>query len=355
MSFRETSNCFPDFLISPFSHFLAYIAGLPLQGKPTRRPRFPAQGAPAGRRLQEDIAVFRFRIALFAAVFGIGPYAFAAGPQSVLPPGTTAKGWKQLGATKTFNSRTIFDLVDGEGEAILAYAFQGCAHGEYGPSKAAQPALTIDVYDMTDALNAYGLYSSSDKNSGKSVAMGSEGVRIGESGLNFWKGRYLVRTTLIGRGAAFPSNQTAQLAFAKAAAARITGAGGPPALLKALPAGRQPRSERYTRANVAGHSFLNNAVSAKYPSLGFGAELFISDCRTPAAAKASLGAYRAYEKSGTGLAAVKAIGDEAFSVLDRFAKNVVAARKGKYVVGVSRAKDAKAATALVKKAVAGLK
>lgn len=275
----------------------------------------------------------------------------AAGPQGILPAGSTVKGWKQIGGTKVFNSKTIFDLVDGEGDAILAYSFSGCAHGEYGPAKSAQPALTIDVYDMGDALNAYGLFSSSDRNSGKATSLGSEGVKIGQSGLNFWKGRYLVRTTLIGRGAAFPSNQTAQTAFAKSAAAKISGPSGPPALLKALPGGRQARSERYTRKNASGQSFLNNAVSAKYPSQGFGAELYISDCGSPAAAKTSLEKYRDYEKSGKGLVPVRGIGDAAFSVTDRFAKNVVAARKGKYVVWILRAKDTKGATALVKQAI----
>jgi hypothetical protein len=281
--------------------------------------------------------------------------SLAAGPQTVLPSGTTVKGWKQMGGVKVFNNKTIFDLVDGEGDAILAYSFRGCAHGEYGPAKSAQPAITIDVYDMGDPLNAYGLFSSSDRSSGKATALGSEGVKIGQSGLNFWKGRYLVRTTLIGRGAAFPSNQTAQTAYAKATAAKITGPGGPPALLKALPGGRQPHSERYTRKNVSGQAFLNNAVGARYPSQGFGAELYISDCGSPAAAKASFDAYRSYEKAGKGLVPVKGIGDAAFSVSDRFAKNVVVARKGKYVVWILRAKDVKGATMLVKKAVAGLR
>jgi hypothetical protein len=281
--------------------------------------------------------------------------AQAAGPQSVLPPGSAVKGWKQIGSAKLFNSRTIFDLVDGEGDAILAYAFAGCAHGEYAPAKSAQPALTIDVYDMTDPLNAYGMFSSNDRISGKGEALGAEAVRIGKTGLNFWKSRYVVRTTLIGRGAAFSANQAALTAFAKAAAGRISGAGGPPALLKALPGGRQPRSERYVRKNAAGHAFLNNAVSARYPAMGFGAELFVSQCASPAAAKSALEAFRSFEKSGTGLAPVKGLGDAAFSVRDRFASNVVVARKGKYLVWIMRAKDVNGAKGLVKRAVAGLR
>ena len=96
-------------------------------------------------------------------------------------------------------------------------------------------------------------------------------------------------------------------------------------------------------------------MSARYPSQGFGAELYISDCGSPAGAKSSFDAYRAYEKSGTGLAPIKGVGDAAFSVKDRFAKTVVVARKGKYLVWILRAKDAKGATALVKQAVGNIR
>jgi len=275
----------------------------------------------------------------------------AASPKAALPPGTAFRGWKQTGAAKLYNSRNLFDLIDGEAQSVMAYAFVACAHAEYAPANQTKPVLSVDVYDMTDALNAFGLFGS-DRQSGKPIQVGAEGVKIGSSGVNFWKGRYVVRTAIFQVN---PTSQAAQMAYARATAARIAGTSSPPAIVSALPPGRQPRSEKYVRSNVAGQSYLGNAVTARYPSVGQGAELFI--CRFPdaAAAKSALERYRAFERSGTGLAPLTGIGSGGFSVVDRYAKNVVVAHKGTYLVGVLRARDAGPAKALVKQAISRLR
>src|ERR1700737_4384864 len=79
--------------------------------------------------------------------------AHAAGPQSVLPPASTVKGWHPIGAPKTYNSNTLFNLIDGEAQAVMDYAFVAEAHGEYAPAGQSRPVLTMDVFDMTDPLN----------------------------------------------------------------------------------------------------------------------------------------------------------------------------------------------------------
>lgn len=279
--------------------------------------------------------------------------AGAAGPQSVLPPASAVKGWHPTGAPKLYNSNTLFNLIDGEAQAVMDYVFVAEAHGEYAPAGQSRPVLTMDVFDMSNPLNAFGLFSSSDQMSGRPVVIGTGGVRIGPSSLNFWKARYVVRTTIVQVN---PATKAALEKFARAAAARITGASAPPAAIQALPPGRQPRSERYVRANVAGHAFLKNAVAARYPRLGQGAELFIAQYSTPAAAKAALDSYRSYEKgNGTGLTPLNGIGNAGFKAVDRYAKNVVAAAKGRDLVGIHHARDAAAAQNLVKQAVSRIR
>lgn len=274
-----------------------------------------------------------------------------ADPRTVLPAASAVKGWKQIGATRVYSTNNLFDLVDGEAEAIKAYSFASCAHAEYAPAASSKPALTMDVYDMTDPLDAFGLFGS-DRRSGKPIAIGAEGISIPPSGLNFWKGRYVVRTAIVQIN---PATQAAQLAFAKAAAAKITGGGGRPATVSALPPGYQPRSENYVRSNVAGQRFISNAVVASYPQYGQGCQLFIAQYPNLAAAANALNQYRAYERSGTGLKPIAGLGQAAFSVVDRYAKNVVVAQKGKYLIGVHHARDAAAAQNLVRQALAKVK
>ncbi len=291
------------------------------------------------------------RFAIAGIAISLGSASFGQGPKSILPGPTAVKGWTQIGTTKLFDPNNLFDLIDGEAESIKQYSFVACAHAEYGPVGQKVPSLTIDVFDMTDPLNSFGLFSS-DRSSGTPNKIGVEGVNIPPSGINFWKGRYVVRTTIV---KVSPAAQAAQLEFAKAVVAKIPGGGQAPALVQALPDGRQPRSEKYVRANVVGQAFLKNAITARYPSAGQGAELFIAEYPSAAGAKAALASYRGFEKAGTGLAVVKGVGEDAFSVVDKYAKNVVVAVKGKYCVGIVRAKDTAGATVLVEAAVAKLK
>ncbi len=272
--------------------------------------------------------------------------------KSILPPPSAAKGWKMVGSPRIYTARNLFDLIDGEAEAILAYDFVQCAHGEYAPDGQSKPSLTVDVFQMRDDLNAFGVFGS-DRQSGKVVPVGTEGVRISSSGLNFWRGPFVVRCTIV---KVDPAHQAALTALASATEKRITAPKTLPAQVMALPKGRQPRSEKFVRSGVAGQSYLTNAVTARYPQAGFGAEVFIATYANPAAAKAAFGKYRTYEqKNGTGLAAMAGAGDAAFTVLDRYAKNVAVAQKGRYVVGVVRAKEKEAAVKLLREAVAGLR
>src|SRR5689334_7376563 len=73
-----------------------------------------------------------------------------ADAKAILPPASAVKGWKQLGPPRVYNSSNLFDLIDGEAQAILTYNFVSCAHAEYAPANSSRPVLTIDVYDMTD-------------------------------------------------------------------------------------------------------------------------------------------------------------------------------------------------------------
>ena len=280
-----------------------------------------------------------------------GP-ALAVSAREVLPPASAVKGWKAVGQSRVYTASNLFDLINGEAESILAFQFVACAHGEYAPAGQTKPVLTIDVYQMKDPLNAFGVFGS-DRQSGKPIAIGAEGVNIAPSGINFWKGPYVVRTAIVQVN---PANQAAQQAFARAAAGRIPGDTKLPGAVLALPAGRQPRSEKYVAQNVAGQSFITNAVTARYPAAGLGAELFIAQYPGAAQAKAALAKYRQYEtKNGTGLAPAPGLGDSAFKVADRYAKNVVVAQKGKHLVGMVRAREAAGALRLVRQALGGLR
>ncbi len=291
---------------------------------------------------------------LLVTVIVVVPSANAETVKTVLPPASVVKGWKLFNGIRVYNRSNIYNLIDGEADAVLSYDFVSCAHAEYGPAKASRPVITMDVYDMTNPLNAYGMFGS-DRMSGPPVKIGAEGVRIGQTGLNFWKGNYVVRGTIVAMGTVTPQNKVELFKLVRAAAARISGSLEIPPLIHALPPGYRARSQQYVRANVAGHSFLKNAVTAMYPSLGFGATLFICQTPSPVSARKLLAVYQKNEKSGSGMAPLKGVGQGGFHVVDTFQQNVVVAIKGKYLVGVIRAKSADPAIHLVKVALGRLR
>ena len=132
-------------------------------------------------------------------------------------------------------------------------------------------------------------------------------------------------------------------------------------MLALLPAGRTPHSERYQRSDIISQAFLKNGVVANYPSAGQQAELFITQYPSADAAKQAYGQYAAYlskpltAAAGAKPESLKGVGDAGIAIRTKFGGQVVTAVKGKYVVGVRKAKDPASAQALVQAAIAKAK
>ena len=276
--------------------------------------------------------------------------ASAASLRTLLPATGAVAGWKMVGAPKDYGPDTLYDLIDGGADAVKEYAFLSCVDARYSPNGRPNPSIDVNVYDMSNPLKAFGLFSL-DREGSQPVNVGAGGARTTDgTGMSFWKGRYLIRLASISRSAQFKNGM---LTLARAVAARIHGSSAQPELLQKLPPGMKSASEKYVKANVAGHAFVSNAVTARYPALGATAELFIAQFPSAAGARAAYQKYLAYEKGNRDLAPLK--GETGFSVLDRFARNVVVAARGPYLVGVVRATNMPKAQALVRAAAAKLK
>ena len=192
---------------------------------------------------------------------------------SLLPPSGSALGWKVVGTPHIYDANSLYDLIDGEADAVKAYAFAGVIDGRYSPNSSTRTSIDFNLYDKSDPLNAYGLFSQ-DREGAQPLAIGAGGCRTSDgTGLSFWKDRYLVRIASTTRDRKFLD---AMVVMAKNIAGRIHGSSQPPALIRSLPAGARPDTVQYRRENVEGHAFISNAVTARYPSAGMSAELFIA-------------------------------------------------------------------------------
>ncbi len=103
------------------------------------------------------------------------------------------EGWKFSGL-KTYDTKTLYEPIDGEADRYLHYGFQKACFGSY-EKEDGEGTIDIQVYVMDGPDNAYGIFSMYDTPLlqhgilGKPVTVSA----ASEGALDFAKGRYFVR------------------------------------------------------------------------------------------------------------------------------------------------------------------
>jgi hypothetical protein len=109
-----------------------------------------------------------------------------AGPEASLPEET--KGWKSLSDYhKVYDRETLYDYINGGAELYLSYGFHRLTSRRY--VREGEPDIVVDVFDMGDSQNAFGVFSHSREVVESRFGQGSQytgGLLL------FWKGRYYV-------------------------------------------------------------------------------------------------------------------------------------------------------------------
>ena len=154
-------------------------------------------------------------------------------------------GWKWDGKDLRYNSRTLFDYIDGAAELYLAYGFQNLTVRRY--EKTSRLSIVVEVYEMASPEDAYGVFSFERQDVSAGIGQGSE---FGGGLLRFWKGKYFVSVYAEGDG---PEVEPAILSAGRAAADSIPGTGAEPALIQFLPGkdlGLIEKNIRYLKSHI---------------------------------------------------------------------------------------------------------
>jgi hypothetical protein len=161
------------------------------------------------------------------------------------------------------------------------------------------------------------------------VAVGTEGVKMPEQGIFFWKARYFARISVI--STARPTDQ-ALTRLAQAIAAGLRGASGLPAWTKALPPdGLKRAGVQYVARNVLGYGFLSHAMIGEYAANGVTCRLVLARADDEAKARDS---WRQLQAAYHGAAdrSLAGLGSEGFAGADTQGQPVRAVRSGRYLV-----------------------
>jgi hypothetical protein len=136
-------------------------------------------------------------------------------------------GWKVQGEIETYDRETIFDYIDGAGEIYLMYDFRRVV--VFHLTRASQPQITIEVFDMGSSGDAFGIFSHAREGEEEGIGQGSE-YRGGV--LCFWKGKFFVCVFSEGET---PEAEKAVAELAARIAEKITITGARPELIDHLP------------------------------------------------------------------------------------------------------------------------
>jgi hypothetical protein len=97
--------------------------------------------------------------------------------------------WHAVDSVRVFTGEELYTLIDGGADMYLEYGFQRVITAEYENPQ--ERSIKLEIYEMTDAEAAAGLFSLNIGTQGKQVAIGNEGRQY-DYHIMFWKNRFLV-------------------------------------------------------------------------------------------------------------------------------------------------------------------
>jgi Family of unknown function (DUF6599) len=224
-----------------------------------------------------------------------------------------------------FYGENLFEYIDGGAEVYHQYQFVALAHRKY---KAAEIELTVDIYDMGNALNAFGIYASERAPGYNYIAIGAEGY-LNDPVLNFLQGACYVKLSAAstsGRAAAV-LERAAKSISAKMGTGKVL-----PAALALFPTGNKaPRSERFVRTSPLGYDFLAPMFQADYTLAGRKVTLAFSDAGAAREALARVTRLEEHFGKVGKISRATTIAPGASRGSSRYDGDVLWAAKGRYV------------------------
>jgi len=160
---------------------------------------------------------------------------------ALLLPGRAELGtWTPQAAPQVFKGEDLFAYIDGGADIYLEYGFIQVLVQDYRSS--AGHEMSLEIFHMTSAESAFGIYTFKTAPGGKEINLGDE-CRLADYYLNLWKGNFVVTIT----GLDQETVTTEELLFlARAVGTRITGGAAKPGLAGRLPAdGLRPQSLKF--------------------------------------------------------------------------------------------------------------
>ena len=254
-----------------------------------------------------------------------------ASPQllALLPANNAVPGWEMSQKPRSFKPANLWEFIDGAADGYLAYGFQEVVSADFAQQGTGYQAV-VDIYQMKDPLNAFGIYTQERNPESQFLKIGNEGYYGGTS-LNFWTGSYYVKITVFEEKDAIKQEIDK---LARAIAGKVPAPGAEPAEATWFPKTNQlPHAIVYLPKDVLAQSYLANGFEAKYKAGEKEYKMILVSLANADAAQEAMARYRQYiTAGGKEVKDLKMPGDGGFSGKDSYYGDMAAVRAGKNIV-----------------------
>ena len=114
-----------------------------------------------------------------------------SGVEKLLPQSPGVVGWQLVGNYYHYLPNNLYNYINGAADLFVSYGFVKLAGAEYAPRAGEQENAIVDIYDMGNKLNAFGVFQSKRDPESKSFKIGT-GAFGSEKYIFFYKGRFFI-------------------------------------------------------------------------------------------------------------------------------------------------------------------
>jgi hypothetical protein len=260
-------------------------------------------------------------------VSGAEPYV-----ETIFTTRPPVPGWKPEGQPYRYIPENLYGYINGGADYFIAYGFIALTGANYSPDSGGMDSVTVDIYDMGDKLNAFGVFQPRRDSQAPSLNIGA-GSFGSDDYVAFHKDRFYVEIQAYITG---KKEKRVVKNMASMVAAHLPGDDSLPHELSYFPEkARIAGSERYIKGGILGHAFLDRGMVCDYRIEGKKVTAFVAFLPSYRDAVLAVDRHRSFlEKSGKTWLPLEGFGTHSFVSKEPYHKIIIAKQAGTFVAGV---------------------
>ncbi len=253
--------------------------------------------------------------------------------QRLIPSSSELTGFAITHDAEYYTKENLWDYMNGGAPGYLAYGFEKMVTLQVKSLKN-HSEIVVDLYDMGNHLNAFGIYAVERIPGGRDLAIGVDSFQY-DTTLCFWQDKYYVKLMSYDMQ---PETAQSLSRLATLITQKMPKKGAPPHLFSIFPPeGRVKKSERYIKSDVLGQAYFTDGYSVDYDSTTDHHKIFLINSKGLEEARQNFHTYRDFIKTiGQITGEDIKLGEQAFAGTHTFYGRVLFARTGAYIIGVVR-------------------